>query len=93
MHLTTNRFLVLSGGVLLISLIAYNFWLDLGLTSDDLLPLISAVILSYFISTIGLIYGIFERKKGLERAIIGLIGNGLLVFLYTTILILVFTSG
>jgi len=91
MKLYTNRFLLSSSIILILSTIVYHFWLDLGFTSQDLTPLISAALLSYLLSIVGFIIGIFERRAGRYYAIIGLIGNGIIALLFSTILVFVFT--
>jgi|GEM_PF-7041713 len=87
----SNKLLIGSASILAITLIFYNFWLDMGLNSKETPLLIYAALFSFLISIIGLIMGIKERKNGNSKAMIGVIGNGLLVFFFSTILFIVKT--
>lgn len=87
----SNKLLIGSASILAITLTFFNFWLDMGLTSKETPILIYAALFSFLLSILGLIMGIRERKNGNNKAIIGVIGNGLLVALYSTILFIVKT--
>ena len=87
----SNKLLLGSVSIFAITLTFYNFWLDMGLTSKEIPILIYAALFSFLLSILGLIMGVRERKHGNSKAIIGVIGNGLLVLFFSTILFIVKT--
>lgn len=80
-HLWTIWLLLIALGLVIITFLIATFWQALGLTEKETIWLAVNIMFGTAANIGGLVMGIIERKKNNTRAIVGIIGNALMILL------------
>lgn len=84
--LWTIRLFIAGGILIVLTFLFASFWEALGLSSSSLILLALCQILSFGINIAGLIFGFVEKKKNPKWAVIGIIGNLILILFFISII-------
>lgn len=79
MKLKTNKLLLISAIIILVTFIAAIFWQVLGLTGKHTPILAITIMVAFGFNIAGFILGVTERKANRKKALIGIIGHLLLM--------------
>ena len=85
--LWTIRLLITSVIITALTFLLATFWLELGFNRADTIWLALSLMISFGINIAGLIFGAIERKYNKKKALIGIIGNALLIVLFLLIVV------
>ncbi|GAA4291821.1 hypothetical protein [Aestuariibaculum suncheonense] len=79
---TTNKLLLTNIILVILALIANEFWTELGLTDSENIYFALVGFIVFGISAGGVFVGFKERKEKVNKPLIGLIGNSILTLFF-----------
>ena len=83
--LWTIRLLIIGGGLIALTFLIATFWETLGLDGRHSIWLPVSMMIAFGINVAGCIMGLTERKKNKRRALVGILGNLLLILFFLAI--------
>jgi len=78
----SNKILILNILLLLLTFLAANFWIQLGLTDNENIYLGFAGVIIFGMSVGGFFVGLIEKTSKGKKTLIGIFGNLILIILF-----------